>query len=64
MSPTSARSRRSASLDPEMVADREYMEQASTAVCPDCGTKVGLDVLIASRDGGFDAHYYSPPDRP
>jgi hypothetical protein len=47
-----------------MVADAEYMEAASTATCPDCGTKVGFDVLIASRDAGFDAHYYSPPERP
>jgi hypothetical protein len=53
-----------ASLDPELVADREYMEAASTATCPVCGHVVGFEVLIASRDGGFDAHYYSPPERP
>jgi predicted RNA-binding Zn-ribbon protein involved in translation (DUF1610 family) len=53
-----------ASLDPEMAADREYMEAASTATCPDCGWTVGFEVLIASRDAGFHAEYYRPPERP
>jgi hypothetical protein len=37
------------------------MERASTARCPDCGTKVRL---IADREGGFHAEHYEPPERP
>jgi ribosomal protein S27E len=51
-----------ASLDPEIASDADYMEQCSSVRCPACGTKVRFDVLIADRDGGFHAHYYSPPD--
>lgn len=50
-----------ASLDPEMAADDEYLEEASTARCPACGTKHQLGILIADAETAtFD---FREPDR-
>ena len=38
-----------ARLDPDLAGDPEYLRQASTATCPDCGTVVGFEVLLADR---------------
>jgi hypothetical protein len=39
------------------------LRRSSTATVSGARTVVGIEVLIASRDGGFDAHYYEPPER-
>lgn len=31
--------------------DDDYLDRASSAVCPDCGHKVYFDMLIVSEDG-------------
>lgn len=34
--------------------DEEYLEEASTATCPECGLKVALGTLIVRRDGVWE----------
>ena len=41
-----------AALDPEMAADVDYLERASTAVCPACGTRYEFGILIADAATG------------
>jgi hypothetical protein len=36
-------------LDPEMVADTEYLDSASTAICPACGAKAAVGELTLGR---------------
>ena len=33
--------------------DEEYFEACSSAVCPDCGFRVDIDMLIVDRGGDF-----------
>jgi len=33
--------------------DDDYLEQCSSATCPDCGYKVEFDSLIVDREGTF-----------
>ena len=33
--------------------DDEYMDKATSAICPNCGRKVQLDCLVVGRDGTF-----------
>jgi len=33
--------------------DDDYIEQCSSAICPDCGYKVEFDSLIVDREGTF-----------
>lgn len=50
-----------AALDPKMAADDEYVQEASTARCPACGTRHRLGILIAdARTGTFD---FREPER-
>ena len=42
--------RRSLNLDLDNF-DEAYIEEASTATCPDCGHRVELDLLIVRMDG-------------
>jgi hypothetical protein len=40
-----------ATLDPELVADEDYLREASTATCPRCGHVLDLDgILLAKMD--------------
>lgn len=39
-----------ADLDPELATDPEYVREASTATCPDCGHVVELAVLHVEGD--------------
>jgi DNA-directed RNA polymerase subunit RPC12/RpoP len=39
-----------AQLDPGMAADTEYVRDAASAKCPDCGYRVFLDMLIVDGD--------------
>jgi hypothetical protein len=37
-------------LDPVLVADREYLEAASTAICAACGAKAAVGDLTLGRE--------------
>lgn len=39
-----------AALDPELAADREYLQECSSATCPVCATKVELDLLVVRQE--------------
>lgn len=53
-----------ADLDPELVADEEYMKEATTATCPGCGQQADIPTLIVQMEGGASevpqAEHYPP----
>lgn len=50
-------------LSPDL-GDPEYLRQASTATCPDCGFEVAFETLLADRTSFefYTPEHDSPPD--